>query len=81
MFSSTSRLLARNTITANRFKSTLILAEHNNDVLNPVTLNTITAAKKIGGEITVLVAGTNCGAVTICIHFWISQDINDGFFS
>uniref|UniRef100_A0A336LE55 Electron transfer flavoprotein subunit alpha n=2 Tax=Culicoides sonorensis TaxID=179676 RepID=A0A336LE55_CULSO len=45
-----------------RLKSTLVLAEHNNEVLNPITANTVTAAKKCGaGDITVLVAGTKCG--------------------
>lgn len=39
-------------------KSTLVIAEHNNETLNPITANTVTAAKKIGGDVTVLVAGT-----------------------
>lgn len=47
-----------------RCKSTLVVAEHNNEVLNAATLNTITAAKKIGGDVTVLVAGTKCGPVS-----------------
>lgn len=47
-----------------RCKSTLVVAEHNNETLNPLTLNTITAAKKIGGDVTVLVAGTKCGPVS-----------------
>lgn len=41
----------------------LIIAEHNNTTLNPATLNTITAAKAIGGDIHVLVAGTQAQAV------------------
>jgi len=41
----------------------LVVAEHNNQALNPATLNTITAASKLGGEIEVLVAGHNCKAV------------------
>ncbi|XP_050357106.1 electron transfer flavoprotein subunit alpha, mitochondrial [Nymphalis io] len=44
-----------------RLQSTLIIAEHNNEVLTPVTQNTLSAAKKIGGEVSVLVAGTKCG--------------------
>ncbi|XP_055906824.1 electron transfer flavoprotein subunit alpha, mitochondrial [Eupeodes corollae] len=59
MFSST-RTFVRSSI-LHRCKSTLVVAEHNNETLNPVTLNTITAAKKIGGDVTVLVAGTKCG--------------------
>ena len=43
--------------------SVLVLAEHNNAELNPATLNTITAASEIGGDITVLVAGSGCAAV------------------
>jgi len=62
MLSNSKKFFSQNI--ARRFKSTLVLAEHNNETLNPVTLNTITAAKKIGGDITVLVCGTNCGNVS-----------------
>jgi len=48
---------------AQRFQSTLVLAEHSNDKLNPVTLNAITAAQKVGGSISCLVAGAQCGPV------------------
>ena len=41
----------------------LVLAEHDNAVLKPSTLNTIAAAAKAGGEVTVLVAGSGCAAV------------------
>ncbi len=40
--------------------SILVLAEHNNETLNASTLATLGAAKKIGGDIHVLVAGSNC---------------------
>merc|ERR1712180_469722 len=44
-----------------RCQSTLVLAEHNNDKLNPVTLHAITAAKQVGGEINCIVVGSkNC---------------------
>ncbi|MDD9901089.1 MAG: FAD-binding protein [Alphaproteobacteria bacterium] len=43
--------------------SILLIAEHDNNTLKPATLNTVTAAQKIGGDITVLVAGHNCQAV------------------
>lgn len=43
--------------------SILILAEHDNAALNGATLSVIAAANKIGGDITVLVAGANCAAV------------------
>ncbi|MBB6340865.1 electron transfer flavoprotein alpha subunit [Pseudomonas fluvialis] len=41
----------------------LVVAEHNNATLGAATLNTVTAAQKIGGDIHVLVVGTGCGAV------------------
>ena len=40
----------------------LVIAEHDNNSLKPATLNTITAAVEIGGDTTVLVAGSNCQA-------------------
>jgi len=40
----------------------LVIAEHDNASLKPSTLNTITAAAKAGGEVTVLVAGSGCAA-------------------
>lgn len=43
--------------------SILVLAEHDNAELKPATLNTVTAAKAIGGDIHLLVAGEGCGAV------------------
>ncbi len=42
--------------------SILVLAEHDNASLKGATLNTIAAAKAIGGDIHVLVAGSNCKA-------------------
>jgi electron transfer flavoprotein alpha subunit len=42
--------------------SILVVAEHDGARLKPGFLNTITAAKKIGGDITVLVAGHQSGA-------------------
>jgi len=48
-----------------RFNSTLVIAEHDNSALTPVTLNAISAAKKIGGDVTCFVAGESCaGAVS-----------------
>ena len=41
----------------------LVIAEHDNKVLAPATLNTVAAAAKIGGDIHILVAGSNAGAV------------------
>ena len=42
--------------------SILIVAEHDNATIKSATLNTVAAAKAIGGDITVLVAGGNCAA-------------------
>ncbi|MFZ5722802.1 MAG: electron transfer flavoprotein subunit alpha/FixB family protein [Pseudomonadota bacterium] len=42
--------------------ATLVIAEHDNASVKPATLNTVTAAQKIGGDIHVLVAGKGCGA-------------------
>ena len=41
----------------------LVIAEHDNATLKGATLNTVSAAQKIGTPIHVLVAGSNCGAV------------------
>ncbi|HEX4940067.1 MAG TPA: FAD-binding protein, partial [Candidatus Kapabacteria bacterium] len=43
--------------------SVLVYAEHDNASLKAATLNVVAAAQKIGGEITILVAGSGCGAV------------------
>jgi electron transfer flavoprotein alpha subunit len=40
----------------------LIIAEHDHQQLKAATLNTVAAAQKIGGDIHVLVAGSNCNA-------------------
>jgi electron transfer flavoprotein alpha subunit len=42
--------------------STLVIAEHDNLTLKVSTLNTITAATRCGGPVTVLVAGSGCSA-------------------
>ena len=40
----------------------LVIAEHDNVSLKAATLNAVTAAAKIGGEIHLLVAGKGCAA-------------------
>jgi len=42
--------------------SALVIAEHDNQTLKPATLNTVTAAAQLG-DVAVLVAGSDCGAV------------------
>jgi electron transfer flavoprotein alpha subunit len=51
------------TLTSSRAASTLVLADHDNSSLGLSTLNTISAAKQIGGDITVLVSGAECKGV------------------
>ncbi len=43
--------------------SLLVIAEHDNASLKTATLNAVTAAMKIGGDVHILVAGSGCGAV------------------
>lgn len=40
--------------------SILVVAEHDNASIKGATLNTVAAAQKIGGDISVLIAGQNC---------------------
>jgi electron transfer flavoprotein alpha subunit len=41
----------------------LVIAEHNNQELKPVTLNTVTAALELDQDLHILVAGSNCSAI------------------
>ena len=41
----------------------LVIVEHDNNEVNAATLHAVTAASQIGGDIDLLVAGTDCGAV------------------
>ena len=43
--------------------ATLIIAEHNNQVMHPVTRHVVTAAKLLGDKCVLLVIGFNCRAV------------------
>ncbi len=43
--------------------SNLVIVEHDNNEVAAATLHAVTAAQQIGGEIDLLVAGENCGAV------------------
>lgn len=42
--------------------SILVIADHDNSAIKPVTLNVLAAAKAVGGDIDVLVAGQGCAA-------------------
>ncbi|CAI5438371.1 unnamed protein product [Caenorhabditis angaria] len=48
---------------ATRLNSTLVVAEHDDATLAPITLNAITAAGKLGNELSVLVTGANATKV------------------
>ena len=43
--------------------ASLVVAEHDNHALKGATAHTLAAALAIGGEVHVLVAGSNCRAV------------------
>ncbi len=43
--------------------ATLLIAEHDNETLNPVTLKAMTAARALGADVHVLVAGEGCASV------------------
>ncbi len=45
--------------------TTLILAEHDNRKLNPVTLKVLQAAQPLGGEVDLLIAGHQCREVAV----------------
>lgn len=42
--------------------SILVIADHNNETILPATLNAVAAAGEIGGDISVLIAGSGCNA-------------------
>jgi electron transfer flavoprotein alpha subunit len=43
--------------------TSLVVADHNNAALGAATLNAVTAARALGGDVHVLVAGANCAGV------------------
>ena len=47
-----------------RNASTLVIAEHDGETVIPITYNTITAAKELGSDLSVLVAGPDCSKIT-----------------
>ena len=48
-----------------RDASSLVIAEHNGKNVVPITYNTISAARELGGDVTALVAGPDCGKVVL----------------
>lgn len=49
--------------TATRLSSTLVIAEHDETNLAPITLNVISAASKFGNDVSVLVTGANASKI------------------
>lgn len=45
--------------------SIIVVAEHDNNALKTSTLNTVTAALQLGGDVSLLVAGSNSGAAAM----------------
>ena len=45
--------------------SILVIAEHDNSSIKPATLNAVTAATQIGGDVHVLVAGQGLSLIHI----------------
>jgi electron transfer flavoprotein alpha subunit len=43
--------------------TSLVVAEHDNAVLKPATLNVVAVARQIGGDVAVLVVGAGCRSV------------------
>ncbi|XP_076800297.1 electron transfer flavoprotein subunit alpha, mitochondrial-like [Clavelina lepadiformis] len=50
--------------TCKRLQSTLVIAEQSDDALTPITLNAVTAASQLGGEVSCLLAGASCSKAT-----------------
>ena len=65
--------------------SILVIAEHDNNELKGATLNTISAAKEIGSEIDILVAGFSCQTVVLHIieklYIIISKELSYNYGS
>lgn len=63
MLSARGLLGSARTVSKVRFNSTLVVAEHDDKALASITLNAITAATKLGSDVSVLVTGANAKAV------------------
>ncbi|XP_063782659.1 electron transfer flavoprotein subunit alpha, mitochondrial [Pseudophryne corroboree] len=60
MYRAASTSLRRRTSALRRLLSTLVIAEHDTQQVTPITLSAISAAKRVGGDVSCLVAGTDC---------------------
>ena len=51
-----------------RNASSLVIVEHNEETVIPLTYNAISAAQQLGGEVMALVAGQHCSKVHMCAN-------------
>ena len=57
--------------------TTLVIAEHDNTALKGATFNTLSAARKIGGDVHILVAGSGSGAAaSAAVATWVLSPIS-----
>ncbi|XP_075713758.1 electron transfer flavoprotein subunit alpha, mitochondrial [Rhinoderma darwinii] len=63
MYRALNTCTRRTSSTLRRLLSTLVIAEHDTKQVTPITLSAISAAQKLGGDVTCLVAGTDCSEV------------------
>ncbi|XP_044139333.1 electron transfer flavoprotein subunit alpha, mitochondrial [Bufo gargarizans] len=63
MYRALNPCIRRGSSALRRLLSTLVIAEHDTQQVTPITLSAISAAKKLGGDVTCLVAGTDCSQV------------------
>lgn len=61
--------LRRSGSLASRCASTLVVAEHDNVVLNPSSLSAVTAAAQLNGDVTLLVLGHEAHDVAQQVRF------------
>ena len=60
--------------------SVLLIAEHNNKEVRPFTLNAITAASQMDGDVHVLLIGNNCVDVAKLLSEMPAVKTSKGFF-
>ncbi|XP_077120368.1 electron transfer flavoprotein subunit alpha, mitochondrial isoform X1 [Ranitomeya variabilis] len=63
MYRALNTCTQRRSSSLRRLLSTLVIAEHDTQHVAPVTLSAISAAKKLGGDVSCLLAGTDCSKV------------------
>ncbi|KAJ1921726.1 Electron transfer flavoprotein alpha-subunit [Mycoemilia scoparia] len=67
LYNSTRSLIGSNRFSAYRLASTLVFAEHKDSKLEESTLNAVTAARKLGGPVTALIAGKDADKVAVSL--------------